>query len=507
MLTYRKVLLYLLGDKGDLRINKLNFIFNEQKEVEFIHINSEVIGLLYEKMKQLRSEIYTSYEHEDYLKEIFKSIKKSINHFFNSTEKYLVLFDNVLKQIVEDFKVIQSQFTELYNNQGKEIIELLKLLKKDYSNRNLFLEKISLYKNKEKTQCIVTRYKTSLVEYEGMPIMKAKDYLKMDNLVDEVFFIGSPLFFDDCYSKIFLAKKTYFIAYDFFENKVNKVSPFRNLKSELFLDTTYDNICLKNELEGQSFVKDFGNEEELVFPKNDVIEKHQNKNIGLKPIELVHANLVILSNNCYTFIPVNGEVRKINSETIEVEQVSIKDLNIGEWLIFRNNTTRDLIIDVANELIGPEYIKYRKSQKRWKKKLENALDLNGQDKLIKYLKQKGVKHASLINLKNWLDETRISMDSFPELLASLKFTVEDQLEIIANSKVLNSKHIEAGRAISKRLISELNDSIIEEMEEFGFSTFVSPLIKGASFNIEIVKEIDSKSIEVNLKDTLVIWRM
>lgn len=200
------------------------------------------------------------------------------------------------------------------------------------------------------------------------------------------------------------------------------------------------------------------------------------------------------------------KVRKVNQDSLRISGEKIQALSPGDWLLFRNNTNTDLIIEVANQLLGEAYIKHRKLQKKWKKKLRKVIELNGEEKVIRYFKNKGVKNANFQNLKNWTKETSIAMKYFDELLQILKFDEKTQKEMQESAKILNQKHIQAGKSITAQLLEELDGSVVDSLVDDGYVTFTTPLIEGASFNIEMIKEIDYTPIMVDYRDVLNVWR-
>lgn len=483
-----------------------NFLYIESKQVQFLHVHQEEISLLYESLRQFGRTIQEQYEHEDYLMEMFKDIRKGLNRFFTSFDKYNILFDKYFIGIVQQFRELKIQYTFLFDTYGRKILLSLKEIKHKFLHQNFLQKEVQKHLNSAMKQCIVTRFDSSVKKIGGIPIFRASEYLNSGQIFDEVFIIGSPAFFDARFSRIFLAKKTYFVSYDIFQNKIYKTKLFKNINTKDVIDKSYDNIKISRGMTGQIFEMDFGRVQEEKFQKEEILTRHKENAQTLSTVDKVEANLIVLGNQCYTFVPVNGNVRKINRESMHVINAKLREVESGDWLLFRNNTNRDLIIDVANKLMGEEHIKHRKLQKKWKNRLRYLMENHHEDKVINYLKRKGITTANHINLRNWINEGSISTKAFDKLLSALKFNEEMQKKILDSSKVLKSNHIQAGRFITKKLINELDDSIIENLADDGYATFTSPIVEGASFNVEIIKEIDYTSIEVANKDIFTIWR-
>lgn len=495
----------MLGNKK-LNIQLTNFLYEESKRVDFMHVKQQEITTLYECMKQFSREIREKYEHEDYLNEMFRDIRKNLNRFFTSFDEYSILFEQYFSKIIERFKELRGQYPLLFNTYGRPILTTLKDIRDNYIHDNFLQIEVKRHINSHMNQCIVTLFDSIIKHVNGVPVLRASEYLKGGNFYDEVFIIGSPEFYDERFSKVFLARITNFISYDIFQNKIRKKKPFKNIKKSDVIDNIYGNVRVSKGIDGQVFEVDFGQVQEEKFQKDEIIERHEGNAQKLQPIDRVEANLIVLHNNYYTFVPIDSKLRKIDHETLLLSSAKIKEVEIGDWLLFRNNTNTDLIIEVANQLLGEEHVNHRKWQKLWKRKLRRIIEKNGEEKVIRYLKRNGITTANSQNLHNWIKEESISMQAFEQLLSALRFDEETQKEIQESSRILTSKHIQAGRFITKQLLNELDETVVENLIDNGYATFTSPLVEGASFNIEVVEEIDYTPIMIDYRDVFTIWR-
>lgn len=483
-----------------------NFLYEESKKVYFKHVQQQEIATLYECMKQFSREIRERYEYEDYLNEMFRDIRKSLNRFFTSFDEYSILFEKYFAEIIERFKELRVQYSQLFNTYGRPLIISLKDIRDNYIQDNFLQMEVKKHINSHLNQCIVTRFDSAIKDIDGVPVLRASEYLKGGKIYDEVFIIGSPEFYDERLSRVFLARVTHFISFDIFQNKIRKTKPFKNIKKSDVIDNMYENVQIFKGIDGQVFEVDFGQAQEEQFQKDEIISRHEENAQKINAIDRMEANLIVLHNNYYTFIPIDSKVRKIDRETLHLSSTKIKDIEPGDWLLFRNNTNTDLIIEVANQLLGEEHVNHRKWQRVWKRRLRRLIEKNGEEKIIRYLKKNGITTANPQNLRNWIKEDSISMQVFDQLLVALKFDEETQKEIQESSRILTSKHIQAGRFITKQLLNELDETVVENLIDNRYATFTSPLVEGASFNIEVVEEIDYSPIMVDYRDVFTIWR-
>lgn len=497
---------------SQVNLDFINSIYNEQKIVRFLHIHNEKISTLYECCRTLNKEIIKKYEHEDYLSEIFREFRKIINRFFTSFDLYESIFEEFLNMIFEYFRKIKMQFPELFELYCIPIAKVLQEIQKTDSQTNFLHEVIkdNIYNVLTENSCIVTRFQGDFETLDvgafNIPVLKSSEYVKQGEFYDFAIFIGSPEFFDKRFSKIFLSKTTYFVSYDIFQNRLKRSKSFNILKKSHTINTLFSNVTISNGYKGNQFQVDFGQIQAELLNKDDILKKHEKYAKKLHDIQKVEANLVILKNNFYTFLQTGSNVRKINRETLSLMKDNIRDIGKGDWLLFRNNTNSDLIIEVANKLLGDEYERCRKWQAKWKRRIRKNIERNGTERMIIYLRENGVTTASVQYLRNWLAEENISMKQFDELLVALKFK-PDEVEIIKDvSKKLHSAHISAGREITKTLLDELDENIIDDVVDNGYATFTSHLVEGASFNIEVIEEVETKTILVDRSDILRVWR-
>lgn len=487
-------------------IDFLKFLYEDQKKVEFLHVKQDEFSQLYASMKVLSKEVNTYYEHEDDLIELLIAIRKGVNKFFTSIENYQNIIDSDLNSLIRYLSEIKMKYEELFKIYGSPIVKSLISIKQQYNDMNFLVEELRPYLNPKRKQCIVVRYESTIEAIKDVPVIKASKYLRLGEFYEEAFFIGSPDFYDNRFSQLFLANRTYFITYEFFQNKIKRVKRFKLLKKSEQIDTLFQNVSIARGNTGEVASIDFGEIQQEILSTDEILLRHEKNAKYAKIYEQVEAKLVLLENKYYTFIPLKTKIRTIDKDKLAITNRTINEINIGDWILFRNNSNSDLVIDVANRILGEKHKIYRKYQILWKTRLESAIDSNGIDKVIRVFQKKGIKQSNLINIHNWLSPTNIRTNNFEQLLLALKFKEDDVQRILDATEALNRAHLKAGREITSELIKELNEDKVEEIIEHGYATFTSPLMPGASFNIETVKEVVDGTVTVNRADTLTIWR-
>lgn len=483
----------------------------ESKSVKFLQVENAEISKLYTLCKEFSNEIKRHYEFEEQLKETFEKFRKSINRFFTSLDIYNDIFEEYLEEIFILLQNIQVRYPDLFKQYCIPIAETMKTIQTDYGESNFIRTFLSERLDNiatEKTY-ILTKFlsNTSFLLINGIrvPIMKSNEFIKLGIVGDHVIFIGSPFNYDKKYSSLFFAKETYFLTYTIFNNKLQKIINFPQLSISDTVSTIYNHVQFGDGHKGAIFEVDLGvivdnlNEEEII--------KHYESNANtIKVTDGVECKLILLENNCYSFIPISFKIRRLEPISLQLDFVELKHIEIGNLLLFRNHSSVDLIIDIANSLIGEKAVRYRYNQRMWKKRLRKQIKSHGIRKLARILRIQGISTATAQNIRNWIEPERIGPKCLPELLAFLEFTERECGIILRSTKKIRSAHLKAGRFVTTQLLESIKSDLINDVEEQGFATFSADTLEGASFNIEVVKKIHDKTIVVDKKDILKIRR-
>lgn len=499
---------------GNRKVNLelVNAHFNEEKRVDFLTVENEEIRNLYSLSKVFSKEIKTYHEHEEDLINNFYEFRSILSRFFNTIDPYNVVFENYLQNIFQLFHEIKIGYPNLYNLYGKPILKNIQNIYEKYSQTNFIVEALEKkYKDSIKLTSntyIITRYKPTTHSItlinNSIKVYKASDFIKLNIFADNLIFIGSPSTFDGKFSSLFFSKNTYFISYDIFDNQITKRNTFKILKHSDTINTIYSGIHIEKGFKGSNFNIDLGSFEDE-FDSSKIIQKYREQSATLHEIETAEAKLVILPNKCYTFIPTQSKLRRLDKDTLELTSIEFNNLEIGDWILFRNNSNTDLIIDVANNILGESAVTHRKNQKHWKNRLEGIVKKHGMSKTVRYLQNQGIRTANPQNIRNWISEESIGTSNHEKLLRALKYK-ENNIRIIMNStEKIRSAHLKAGKEVSKKILEEINPTIIDEIEENGYATFSSKLFDGASFNIEVIQGIDEDTIFIDKSKILKIW--
>ena len=485
-------------------------MYKTPNDVEFIKIYAPPIEELVAHIKNLKEEIRRYYGSDELLLQEVDDFTLTLQRILGTMKNYSAFLQEIDEALIKFFTVsLRPRYRNLHETHIKPIIQLLKSLKTE--NNNAYITKITALVsdiNKEEKISIITRQriekKELIIEGRSINIYRDKEFVKLGVFTDHLIFIGTPSFFDQKFSAVFFARKTYFLGYSCFENSILPSSSFENLIAKKYIiNTVYKDVNLEDGYKGINYKTSIKQpleqyDEEKIIQK---IENNQNNNNNVK------ARLIYISNNNYTLLAIDQSITTIEREEYKIQQSQIKNLEVGDLLVFRSNNGSNLIKEVADNILGEEASELRAQQDEWKKRLRSCIKRQGIETVISVLQKKyDISYANKLNLSNWVSPLCIKPDALEKILIALRFTDYEQKEILRATKEIYAAHIKAGHKISKSLMEEINIHVEEILGEKGYYKFESKIFAGASFNIEEIKGISKRTVMVSENDILKVYK-
>lgn len=165
-----------------------------------------------------------------------------------------------------------------------------------------------------------------------------------------------------------------------------------------------------------------------------------------------------------------------------VARVDVADLEPGHVILLRTSGGGDLIVPIADEILGHSATALRQLQRLWKSKLASwARNHRSIARAATELRRLGCSSASTQNLRNWLGERSLRTESRTDwraMMAAISLTAEEEAIWLAMGK-LHSAHIEAGRSMARRLRELANTGSLDDLQTSGRQEFA--LVSGGSF--------------------------
>lgn len=171
-----------------------------------------------------------------------------------------------------------------------------------------------------------------------------------------------------------------------------------------------------------------------------------------------------------------------------IARVDVADLEPGHVIILRTSGGGDLIVPIANEILGADSWALRELQRRWKGKLRAWVSIrasltNASDEL----QRRGCARANPQNLQNWLSERSLRTEDrgdWEVLMGAASLETEADAIWRAMGR-LHSAHTEAGMSLGRRLREMADTQPLDQLAAAGVQRFA--LVHGGSltaFRIE-----------------------
>lgn len=492
-----------------MNFNNLLDLYNLDKStVLFEQVESYELLPFANCIEKFKSEIQFRYENDEHLVEVLIQLKKIFFKLASSLIPYnKVVSKDIVNQILSKFMQIKNYYPELFS---KVVLQIAKSFKKvlEVSN-NYLVDYICEFINSRAQVglkvAIVTK-KAISAEERFIMNKELKSYLKLSfftensfrkniETFDEVIFAGNPNYFGEYVRNTFKGKNITFISYDIFSNSLSPKKVFEEINKQGTYSTIFKNITF-----GKLVVKksNISLEESELLDKavNNFIEEQKHL-LGVNSQDAVEACIIYLENERFLFAPRDTKIRVFspNEKNNFIKQLNFKDIEEDNYIVIRNERDTKLIAEVADQyILKSKAESYRKLQNEWKDKLRVNVQRKGIGKVSEILMRKyKVKTASIASLRTWCNENSICPTELSKILKALKYEDTRIKKIYEIMKKIQQAHIKAGRVISEKLMSELSDDILKDLQEKGYYTFRSREFNGVSFNIERIVSIDRSS--------------
>ena len=219
--------------------------------------------------------------------------------------------------------------------------------------------------------------------------------------------------------------------------------------------------------------------------------------------ERIEANLVVLEGDMGVIID-SSEESKLNIIDLDrdgngkVIRIPVRDLEPDMFILLRTGGDRELILEIADSLLGTEANEARDKQKHWKLLLRKTILDTSFYQVIEKLKELGSTKASEVNLRNWINYKTIRTEDYHDFQAIMRLIGlrKEEGEYWKTMAIIDSAHQRAGQRIRKLLLNKINNLNLEELRKFGRMDFELPEAETVSLAAFRIKYIDRETIEV-----------
>lgn len=271
-------------------------------------------------------------------------------------------------------------------------------------------------------------------------------------------------------------------------------------------DDVFQQASVKEEMEASDFLQ---TDATMVFsdpaPEFDWQALHSGNILGRDSDaegELTSARLLLLSGNIAVYIDSTSEVK---SQVIDTSgddptaRVLNEELDPGMFILLRTGGGGDLIVPVADAILGARAQAVRTKQQLWKSELTSLVARQGERAVVSSLQELGCQRASPFNLRNWMSDKSIRPEFDDDFLSVLLLcNLDSEFETFAaNARLLDRVHRQAGFKIRRMLLDRVKGADHDKLTSEGTMAFDLPGIGGGSFTAYRIEEISPATFTVS----------
>lgn len=217
--------------------------------------------------------------------------------------------------------------------------------------------------------------------------------------------------------------------------------------------------------------------------------------VGADTADLVEARMYLLAAGCAAFLAASEESRVPTLEPDAPEDgrlvyIQAPEIGPGSIVLLRSEGGGDLIVAVADGILGPAAGPLRAMQEAWKSRLRALVAERGAASVVAELKRHGSIRANRSNLANWCSPRSLRTDDEQDFLAIMRaIELEGQAAQYWKAMAkLESAHRRAGHEIREQLEMQARTADLTALEEEGRADFSLPQGGGAltAFRVEEV---------------------
>lgn len=216
--------------------------------------------------------------------------------------------------------------------------------------------------------------------------------------------------------------------------------------------------------------------------------------------QTIEARLFLLEGRRGVFLEENSRALVIDLDyEPPVRKRRVAEIASGAFIVLSDRGGGDLIVPLADKILGKKAEKLRDFQIGWKRILHNLVRENGVNQTISQLKNLGSRSANKTNLRNWMSESESNIDTrYKEDFAALMKIVgwEDKLEgCFANAKKLRQAHQKAGNELRRMIIRMIAETDLSRLEKYGRMEFELTEASRKLVALRVVSRIE-KRVEI-----------
>jgi hypothetical protein len=214
---------------------------------------------------------------------------------------------------------------------------------------------------------------------------------------------------------------------------------------------------------------------------------------GSTPAELVDARLFLLADGFRVFLQQEANVTVIDPDALpqdRIQSIGIDEIGVETFVLLRSSGGGDLVVSVADKILGGHARELRTMQAEWKHRLNELIGDVGIDVVAARLSEQGATRASRQNIRNWAAPRSLRTLDFTDFRAIMEVTgLGDQAAGYWSAMDhLEGAHRRAGLEIREQLEKQAEQADLSRLDELGRLDFTLAAGGGAltAFRVEAV---------------------
>lgn len=203
---------------------------------------------------------------------------------------------------------------------------------------------------------------------------------------------------------------------------------------------------------------------------------------GVRGFDTEPAMQVLLSADHIVYLPEEGlAYRLVESEDVgsgtrtcvEVEHIGVNEVGCGDILLFSEEGGGQMILEVANGILGGQAHVFRSLQTLWKQSYIRVAAFDSDAEIIRKLKDLGARSVTPGMIRNWRNPLNIGPGSWKNFEALLKFSgIESRRdEVFHATQEIRSAHQKAGAQLAGRLREMMRGQSLAKLHAEGRQVF------------------------------------
>jgi hypothetical protein len=334
--------------------------------------------------------------------------------------------------------------------------------------------------------------------------------LRTSKTYSSIFVIGSPNWFRD-FEYLFTAPRAAAVNLLMYNWLPNNWRPEIQIDSLLGVKTGYAIAEWQYESTAdqvEEITEQFDILDELYDPVDwgDFVRRMRDEETGTDSYgmggETVEAVPFLLEGDAVVWLEDNGSQYCIDPDAAGgalIEKIKCSNINRDSFVLLNTGADPDIIVPIANRILGSRAVEARQAQRHWKSLLRDQVRRRTLSVVEKRLKELGSGIANTANIRNWTATFSIKTEKYEDFLAIMRLIqLEEDAEYYWQQMTLIDRaHLSAGKKARNIQIQQLMKSDLTNLQILGRMDFQIPEMGAGSLSaFRVLDVLRDKKTEI-----------